>query len=76
MRMKRLHVVLQAMREIVEDAERHEQPRLVCREFFSLRTEAVSLHASLFPGPPDAGEIALLSLRAEGLHLDWHGQHH
>ena len=70
MRMQRLQTAVRAMREIVEDAECHAQPQLICSEFFRLRTEAVALHASLFPGPPDAGEIALLSRRAEGLHLE------
>lgn len=73
-RMQRLQTVLQAMREILQDAERHGQPRLICREFFRLRAEAVALHASLFPGPPDAGEIVLLSRKAEDVHLDWRSQ--
>lgn len=76
MRIQRLNTVLQAIREIVEDAERHAQPPLVCREFLRLRAEAVSQHASLYPGPPETGETVLLSPRAGSLHLDWPGHHH
>ena len=62
--MRQMHTVLRAMRDIVEDAEFHVQPSYVGREFVRLRAEAVALHASWFPGPPDGGEVAELSLRA------------
>ncbi|MGY2892866.1 hypothetical protein [Deinococcus sp. UYEF24] len=62
--MRQMQTVLRSMREIVEDAEFHLQPAHVCREFARLRAEAVALHASWFPGPPDGGEVAELSLRA------------
>ena len=64
MLMRQLRRVLREMREIVEDAEFHVQPALVCHEFARLRAEAVALHACWFPGPPDGGEVAELSLRA------------
>ena len=64
-----LEAVLQAMREIVEDAEYRPQPGLIGREFAKLRAEAVALHASCYPGPPDGGEIALLCARAAGAGL-------
>jgi len=64
-----LEAVLQAMSEIVEDAEHRPQPGLIGREFARLRAEAVALHASCYPGPPDGGEIALLCARAAGAGL-------
>lgn len=77
MQMRRLEAVLQAMREIVEDAEHHPQPGLIGREFARLRAEAVALHASCYPGPPDGGEIALLCARATvaGLHHQSSAEH-
>ncbi len=69
MTMRQMQTVLRAMREIVEDAEFHVQPALVGREFSRLRAEAVALHACWFPGPPDRGEVAELSLRANAAGL-------
>ncbi len=64
MQRRPLGAVLQAMCEIIEDAECHPQPGLIGREFVRLRAEAVALHASCYPGPPDGGEIATLCSRA------------
>ena len=69
MQSRALEAVLQAMREIVEDAEHRSQPELIGREFARLLAEAVALHASCYPGPPDGGEIALLCARAAGAGL-------
>ena len=72
-----LGTVLQAMREIVEDAEHHPQPGLIGREFARLRAEAIALHASCYPGPPDGGEIACLCARATvaGLYHQYSTEH-
>lgn len=64
MQRRALEAVLQAMCEIVEDAEHHPQPGLIGREFARLRVEAIALHASCYPGPPDGGEIALQCTQA------------
>ena len=72
-----LEAVLQAMRDIVEDAECRPQPGLIGREFARLRAEAVALHASCYPGPPSGGEIASLCARATvaGLYHQYSAEH-
>ncbi len=67
MRVRQLHSTLACMRAILDDAEFREQPQFVAAEFGRLRAQAVALHASLYPGPPDGGEIGALSARAAGL---------
>lgn len=69
MRVRQLLSTLASMGAILDDAERREQPPFVAAEFERLRLQATALHASLYPGPPDGGEIGDLSARAAGLLL-------